>query len=227
VVGPKLIAAIPASTSAPPRPQMSSNVARATGSAFTNSSFEGTARAWNCSIVLLMSRRTAETRIAIKYARGSFVNVKKILAGAAALGAAVTLMSAGPASAAPQDGVCNASAYSLDPIGEICLYYNSGLAGSRFDWAFPQANITNFATYPASARAPLPGTSIQFLTSGLAGYGQTVKNNAASAYDRYYGASVYVYFNSGFSGTSDFVGSLTSRNLSNTYNENASLRWVS
>jgi len=213
---------------------MSSNVARATGSAFTNSSFEGTARAWNCSIVLLMSRHSlthvsADRGNADRHQirEGEFRERQEDPGGAAALGAAVTLMSAGPASAAPQDGVCNASAYSLDPIGEICLYYNSGLAGSRFDWAFPQANITNFATYPASARAPLPGTSIQFLTSGLAGYGQTVKNNAASAYDRYYGASVYVYFNSGFSGTSDFVGSLTSRNLSNTYNENASLRWVS
>lgn len=155
------------------------------------------------------------------------MNFRRIVAGAVVGLAALTIMGAGPASAARQDGVCNASAYSLDPVGEICLYYNSGLAGSRFDWAFPQANIPNFATYPSTARAPLPGTTITYLTSGLAGYGQAVKNNAASAYNRYYGASVYVYFNSNYAGTSDFVGSLTSKNLSNTYNDNASLRWVS
>lgn len=135
------------------------------------------------------------------------------VAAALSVGAVLAVAGAAPASAANRDGVCHASAYTLDPVGEFCFYYNSGLKGSRFDSRFSVGNINNLAGY-------------EFLTPDLAGYGVPVKNNAASAWNRFSGESVYVFFNSGFQGPSDFVGSMTSKQLVNTYNENASYRWV-
>ncbi|MFC8225749.1 peptidase inhibitor family I36 protein [Streptomyces sp. NPDC057287] len=91
--------------------------------------------------------------------------------------------------------------------GTFCLYYNSGLGGSRF-------SLTN------SAR-DLAGYT--FSTSG-AGQGSAVKNNAASAWNKTL-CPVTVYFRSNYGGPWDSFGYNQSGNLVDTYNENASVEF--
>jgi hypothetical protein len=137
-----------------------------------------------------------------------------LAAASAVLGIAATISLASPATAAHKDGVCEASASVLAP-GEMCLYFNSNQAGSIWDWRFAQGNVADFGALPQ-----------RFMTAGLPGYNDLVKNNAASAWNRFWGESVYVYYNSNFMGSSDFVGSQSKKQLVNTYNENASMRWT-
>ncbi|MFF3648602.1 peptidase inhibitor family I36 protein [Streptomyces sp. NPDC002181] len=98
-----------------------------------------------------------------------------------------------------------ASAYACQ-TGYFCFYYNSNQAGARF---MTDSNIPNLA-----------GETFSTIATGE---GQPVKNNAASAQN----ASSYcyrVYYNSNYSGPSDTVAAYSSRNLANTYNDNASVR---
>jgi hypothetical protein len=52
-----------------------------------------------------------------------------------------------------------------------------------------------------------------------------VKNNAASACNFDDVNTARIHFNSGWAGAVDDIPLLTCRNLTNTYNENASLSW--
>jgi Peptidase inhibitor family I36 len=101
---------------------------------------------------------------------------------------------------ASYDGVCEAD--------EVCLYFNSDFKGSSvdfYDW------VEDFAGY-------------KFLSAGN-GKGQSVKNNAASACNFDDVNTARIHFNSGWGGAVDDIPPLTCRNLTNTYNENASLSW--
>lgn len=116
------------------------------------------------------------------------------------LAVASVLGFAAPSQAVGQDGVINAN--------EFVFYYNSYWAGSFSDFA---GNKSNLAGY-------------EFLSNG-AGKGQAVKNNSASA-DNYRNQAARVYFNSGYGGVNDLVPALTGVQLTNTYNENASFKWI-
>lgn len=115
--------------------------------------------------------------------------------------AAVAVLAAPSAQAAGQDGSINNN--------EFIFYYNSNYAGSFSDFTAGKSNLLGYT----------------YLASGLAGYGQSVKNNAASVANLR-GDAARVYYNSGYQGAFDHVGAESSRNLANTYNENASFRWL-
>ncbi|MFG2486396.1 peptidase inhibitor family I36 protein [Streptomyces virginiae] len=93
------------------------------------------------------------------------------------------------------------------------FYYNSNLTGSRISFTGTngwEGEISNLSGYT-------------YLESGKAGYGQPVKNNAASFYNGSMQKAT-VFYNSGFAGACDAVASLTNVNkLNKTYNQNASL----
>ncbi|CAN7542364.1 peptidase inhibitor family I36 protein [Terrabacter sp. LjRoot27] len=94
-----------------------------------------------------------------------------------------TLLTASPAQAATaRNGVCES--------GEFCFYYNSGNVGSISDHA--ATDLGDYGTDPASCYT--------FRTSGRNGYGQCIKNNAASVWNRT-GKAVRVHYNSDFGGT--------------------------
>ena len=92
---------------------------------------------------------------------------------------AVAVVTAGPASAAGRDGVCNS--------GEFCYYFNSGEAGSISD--FTDSLDDYGATQPSCYEFKGVGN----------GKGVCVKNNAASVWNRT-SKTVRVYFNSNFAG---------------------------
>lgn len=119
------------------------------------------------------------------------------LALASATLAAASIVGAGQAAA--QDGVSNDE--------EFIFYYNSGLGGSLSDFSAAKADLAGFT----------------FVSSG-AGQGQYLKNNAASVNNRR-GEAARVYYNSNYAGAYDHVNADSSRNLVNTYNNNASFRW--
>lgn len=110
--------------------------------------------------------------------------------------------SAEPAAVAGnQNGVC-------DNL-EACFYYNSNYKGSVADF---ENRVSDFAGY-------------RFLGAGN-GKGQAVKNNAASVCNNAGRYTVRVYFNSGFDGVHDDIPPRSCRNLTRTYNENASFEWL-
>lgn len=116
-----------------------------------------------------------------------------------ALVAATVVVSTGTAHATDHDGVC-------DP-GEMCLYWDSNLGGSLYDTYWSVADF-------GDARFISPG----------AGQGQLVKNNTASATNRHTG-DARVFYNESYTGASDVVPAFSSRNLVNTWNDNASICW--
>lgn len=129
--------------------------------------------------------------------------VTAALASMAALG-----VTAPPAAA---DSVCDPS-YPC-----MWLYYNSNQQGARFMAA---SNKSNLAGYIFDAGR------------GESGYGQALKNNAASATFRadnnFYLSSGTVFYNSGYAGPCDTMTSTENNiefadQLVNTYNDNASI----
>lgn len=128
------------------------------------------------------------------------------IVGAACI--AISMLSVGsPANAAGRDGHRD--------VGEMLFFYNSNLAGSFVDFETSKSDLAGY----------------KFVSSG-AGQGQYVKNNAASAWnydvraDETIIRASYVYYNSGYSGPSDYFKPGDGHNLENTYNDNASWRWV-
>ncbi|WP_371500433.1 peptidase inhibitor family I36 protein [Kitasatospora sp. NBC_00374] len=141
---------------------------------------------------------------------------KALVTASIALSAVVgTLAIASPASA----GISTGS----DSVGDcdaqcLVLYYNTGYAGSH---------TTIHSTTPSGGEGvyDLSGYTFQ---SGGAGQGKSLKNNAASAKARIWSidSSVTVYFNSGYAGPCDKFHKTeypAAWQLSNTYNENASV----
>ena len=124
----------------------------------------------------------------------------------AAVGAcAALLLTDGPALAAEYNGTCEEGSGN----GELCLYYNSNWAGAKADFRDKKPDLAGY-TFKA------PG----------AGAGQAVKNNAASAQNWDHTRTAVVFFNSNYQGTYDNVWTWTAVNLSNTYNDNASFKWI-
>ncbi|MFT3887320.1 MAG: hypothetical protein QM713_04050 [Arachnia sp.] len=132
---------------------------------------------------------------------------KRIAHLCAALGlvATLTVTLATPAQAANQDGV--------QETNEMVYYYNSGLAGAWSDFAW---NVPNLAGY-----AYIGGGT------GANGFGDPVKNNAASVRNKHSTAAIHIYYNSGYGGYSNKFYPNMSGNLSPTLkNENASHQWM-
>jgi hypothetical protein len=127
-----------------------------------------------------------------------------VRAAIAVVGAAmlVAIGSQTPAAATARNGVCEA--------GEICFYYYMNLTGSVSDFTGPLDNYGN--SQPSC---------YEFRTPGLPGYGTCMKNNAESVWNRT-SRYAHVYFNSGYCGRFDIVAANASRNLSITFNNNAS-----
>ncbi|WP_329119845.1 peptidase inhibitor family I36 protein [Streptomyces sp. NBC_01353] len=99
------------------------------------------------------------------------------------------------------------------PEGVVCLHYNSGWQGAFFQTWY---SISDFAGYK------FKNCSVN--GSGCAGYELDVKNNAASATNTRDGGAT-IYFNSNYKGAYDVIWpNSADGQLSNTYNENASIK---
>ncbi|WP_043175178.1 peptidase inhibitor family I36 protein [Streptomyces sp. NRRL B-24484] len=94
------------------------------------------------------------------------------------------------------------------PEVEFCLFYNSNQQGSHM---VVQDSTPDLAGYTFTS----PGN----------GRGQRVKNNAASAVSNVC-VTVTVFYNSNYSGPSDMFNYRNAKNLVNTYNENASVKFA-
>ncbi|MFJ1708006.1 peptidase inhibitor family I36 protein [Kitasatospora sp. NPDC088346] len=94
------------------------------------------------------------------------------------------------------------------PEGAFCLFYNSNQQGSHM---VVPTSIPDLAGYTFTS----PGN----------GRGQHVKNNAASVVSNTC-VTVWVHYNSNYSGPSDMFNFRNAENLVNTYNENASVKFA-
>lgn len=83
-------------------------------------------------------------------------------------------------------GVTSADANNLCAYGDHCLYYNSGNTGANFRRTDTTSTIADYAGYKFPA--------------GLAGGGQNVKNNAASACNESGHYTFGVFYNSNWQG---------------------------
>jgi murein DD-endopeptidase MepM/ murein hydrolase activator NlpD len=131
--------------------------------------------------------------------------MKKLLAVALLLGAAIVAVTPGAAQAAGRDGVCDA--------GEFCLYYNSDQEGSVSDFT---GSIPDYGDSQPSC--------YEFKGAGN-GKGDCVKNDAAAAWNRT-SNPVAVYYNSNYGGARQGIAAGAKVNLNPTLkNENASHRF--
>ncbi|PRY14560.1 CHAP domain-containing protein [Kineococcus rhizosphaerae] len=126
----------------------------------------------------------------------------RLLIATALVAVVPSLTSAASAQAASRDGTCDS--------GEFCYYYNSGQAGS----------LSDFTTSVSDYGSTQP-QCYDFKSAG-SGQGICVKNHAASVWNRT-GKTVRVYYNSGFGGTHQDIGTGVRADLSATLkNDNAS-----
>ncbi len=128
------------------------------------------------------------------------MRLSRLAAVTVATGVAV-IGTALPASAT-KDGRC-------DP-GDGCLYYSSNLAGSSL--IAYTSTVTDFATDT-------------FISAGH-GRGELVKNNAASVWNRYLYAPLYVYHNENLVGPYDRIAPASLVQFV-VRSENASMAWRS
>ncbi|MFE9687411.1 peptidase inhibitor family I36 protein [Streptomyces sp. NPDC006285] len=130
------------------------------------------------------------------------VRFKKIAAAGAVVAATLagTVATSGSAQAAGHNGVCEAE--------EMCMYWGGNLSGSFHDYFYSTSDFGG-----------------DVFLSGGSGQGERVKNNSASAYNRW-SLLGRVYYNENFSGSYDDVPAYGSVNLVRTWNDNASFNWV-
>ncbi|WP_199551977.1 hypothetical protein [Streptomyces sp. N35] len=104
---------------------------------------------------------------------------------------------------------------NLCAYGQVCLYYNSGLRNANFPRKGTSAQLSNYSGYTYNNGRGLPG------------YGQGVKNNAASIMNGYEGKPSFgVFYNSGWKGDRGWFIAGDGRNLPSWLkNENASGRF--
>lgn len=131
--------------------------------------------------------------------------MRKFLRKTAATATVLTALAGGLVSTTSTAQAANAC-----PFPYFCLYYNSNLQGAVAFFFDKDPNFDND----------------RFSGTG-AGNGQIVKNNAASAKNNQTGLQAWVWFNSNYGGVHDVVGRSSWRNLTATYNENASFDWHS
>ncbi|MFJ8039135.1 hypothetical protein ACIRBX_01310 [Kitasatospora sp. NPDC096147] len=124
------------------------------------------------------------------------------------------------ATASPANASITTGSYTVDGCDAQCLvlYFNTGYAGSH---------TVIHSTTPDAGEGVYDLSVYTFQSSGK-GQGTNLKNNAASAKARIWGikSSVTVYFNSGYAGPCDKFHKTeypVAWQLSNTYNENASV----
>ncbi len=118
----------------------------------------------------------------------------------AAVAATVAVVGMALPAGATKDGRCDS--------GDGCLYYNSNRGGSLIDY---RTAISNFG-------------GDRFISSGP-GRALLVKNNAASAMNRYAYAPLYIYYNENYTGPFDKIPASSWGNLVHTRNDNASMKW--
>jgi hypothetical protein len=130
-----------------------------------------------------------------------------VRAAAAVVGVTALLVGGATAASAatPRNGVC-------EP-GEFCLYYLDDFGGSLSDFT---GSVANYGTSQPSC--------YDFKSAG-AGQGLCIKNDARSAWNRS-SRTVRVHFNSNYGGSYDTFAPGTSGNLVNTYDNNASHRFL-
>ncbi|MFF7735279.1 hypothetical protein [Streptomyces sp. NPDC007984] len=141
---------------------------------------------------------------------------RKALAGVAMASAlaGVNVGVAAPASAAIDTG-----GNCVDRC--LYLYFNTGYSGSRF-----------VMSYTGSGTNGIPNLAGYKFVTGGSGQGQAVKNNAASAKATFpgVGTSWVIYYNSGYAGACDAIRAYQeveyAYKLQNTYNQNASARFL-
>lgn len=132
----------------------------------------------------------------------------KLIKKAAVAVAAVLAVGAGaalPAQAANQDAIQNTY--------ELIYYYNSNLAGAWSDFAGDVSNLSGYS----------------YIGGGLSanGFGQAVKNNAASIKNTHTTRTVRVYYNSSWGGTYNECKAKCAGNLTPALkNQNASHKWL-
>lgn len=118
--------------------------------------------------------------------------------------AAIAAGGATPASAANQDGIQNSY--------ELIYFYNSNVAGAWSDFSIPIANLAGYSYIGGG--------------SGASGFGQAVKNNAASIRNAHPTRTARVYYNSNWAGTSNScVPGCTGNLTPSLKNNNASHKW--
>jgi hypothetical protein len=102
------------------------------------------------------------------------------------------------------------SAYG-DGHGDLCLWYFSNFAGSRTGFLRNDANLADDT----------------FVSAG-SGQGQTVTNNAESAWNYDHFTTVWVATSPGFGGSNGFISPNSGGNLNATYKNNSeSIFWAS
>lgn len=133
---------------------------------------------------------------------------KRLIRAFLAIGASVVLIMTvpGTATAVARDGWCD--------VGEFCLYWGSGRTGSLSDF---NGSIPNYG-----GSQP---TCYDFKGSG-GGQGMCVKNRARSAWNRTTANRVTVYYLDNYGNPSDVFTPGQTKNLVNTYLNNASHRFV-
>lgn len=113
---------------------------------------------------------------------------------------------------------------------KFTFYFNSNQAGARRNLGYNHANLaaTDMYHVPGTADPDLD-YPLKFCPGTGNGAGQGLKNNAASVTNRHTSYAGYVYYSSWWQGAFDATAPATplprSRNLANTYNENASFKW--
>jgi hypothetical protein len=102
--------------------------------------------------------------------------------------------------------------------------YNSGNTGAYRKLGYSQGNLGVSDIYTTGGGEPL-----RFCAGTGNGAGQSIKNNAASATNGHPSYIGVVYYNSWWKGAYDSFGGNAlpmARDLTNTYNNNASFKWV-
>ncbi|MCP3754329.1 hypothetical protein [Streptomyces sp. TBY4] len=148
----------------------------------------------------------------------------RTLTGAAVAGliAALALPST-PAGADIRNSHMYAQNKACDGTGGFTfgLYYNSGFNGAVRYFRYDEYDFGYLGRE----------TGVDYYTASFCewgnGAGTEVKNNAASAWNARTDLAAQVYFNKGYQGIADYIGRGNGRNLSATYNDNASFKHVS
>jgi len=136
---------------------------------------------------------------------------RKTMAAAATAGIALAIGLTAVPSAFAAEGDGNCVTNDAGAGGDLCLYYNSNLAGARFNDPYTD----NYA-----------GWVFKAWSGGDAGAGQAVKNNAASVRNYDTVVTGVIYYNSNQLGASQKIGPSSWANLNSTLkNENASQGW--
>jgi hypothetical protein len=104
---------------------------------------------------------------------------------------------------------------------KYAIYYNSNHGGAYRNIGY---SVYDFADERIGGSSQGGLQPLNFCHGGN-GNGQGIKNNAASVKNKHTTYYAVTYFNSGYKGSADWVGPSVGRNLSVTYNENASFAW--